>query len=191
MMKNKKKNNKGFSLVELIVVIAIMAILAVTITPKLLQYVDKAREANDKGTIDTIFQTTKLTLTDNEYYDNFVAGATVIKTSSTDATPAYYVYSLDSIFDVSISDKWTIKTTGLSAFGTNLTQSLGDFSLKSKSAVASNPRVDTDTDIIIAYNISNKVLSVSLIYGGFTQPTDKAAMTTYLSSSNIYYQVSE
>jgi type IV pilus assembly protein PilA len=47
-MKNKRLNDKGFSLVELIVVIAIMAILAVTLAPKLTQYINKARTASDK-----------------------------------------------------------------------------------------------------------------------------------------------
>lgn len=36
-------NNKGFSLVELIIVIAIMAILAGAIAPALIRYIDKAR----------------------------------------------------------------------------------------------------------------------------------------------------
>ena len=41
------KNNKGFSLVELIVVIAVMAILAVTIAPALMHYIDDSRKADD------------------------------------------------------------------------------------------------------------------------------------------------
>ena len=36
----KKTNNKGFSLVELIIVIAIMAILAGAIAPALIRYID-------------------------------------------------------------------------------------------------------------------------------------------------------
>ena len=37
--------NKGFSLVELIIVIAIMAILAAAIAPALIRYIDKSRNA--------------------------------------------------------------------------------------------------------------------------------------------------
>ena len=38
----KQKNNKGFSLVELIVVIAIMAVLVGVLAPQLMKYVEKS-----------------------------------------------------------------------------------------------------------------------------------------------------
>lgn len=40
----KKTNNKGFTLVELIVVLVILAILAAILVPALIGYIDKARE---------------------------------------------------------------------------------------------------------------------------------------------------
>ena len=43
----KKMNNKGFSLVELIIVIAIMAILVVVLAPQYLKYVEKSRNSTD------------------------------------------------------------------------------------------------------------------------------------------------
>ena len=46
-MKKEKMNNKGFSLVELIIVIAIMAILIVVLAPQYLKYVERSRNSTD------------------------------------------------------------------------------------------------------------------------------------------------
>ena len=45
--KNEKKDNKGFSLVELIIVIAIMAILVGIVGTQVIPYIDKSRNAKD------------------------------------------------------------------------------------------------------------------------------------------------
>lgn len=45
-MKKKNKNRKGFSLVELIVVLVIMAILAAALIPSLTGYIRKTKEQN-------------------------------------------------------------------------------------------------------------------------------------------------
>ncbi len=47
MMKKMKIKNKGFTLVELIIVIAIIAVLAAVLAPRYLQYVERARQSND------------------------------------------------------------------------------------------------------------------------------------------------
>lgn len=43
----KKMNNKGFSLVELIIVVAIMAVLIGVLAPAYLQYVEKSKKTTD------------------------------------------------------------------------------------------------------------------------------------------------
>lgn len=62
----KQKNNKGFSLVELIVVIAIMAVLVGVLAPQLIKYVEKSREATDIQTCDNIATALKTYYADEE-----------------------------------------------------------------------------------------------------------------------------
>ncbi len=50
----KKTTNKGFSMVELIIVIAIMAILAAALAPSLIKYINKSRLSTDLSTGNSI-----------------------------------------------------------------------------------------------------------------------------------------
>lgn len=49
-----KKDNKGFSLIELIIVIAIMAVLVAVIAPNLTKYLSSSKDKADASNIDTI-----------------------------------------------------------------------------------------------------------------------------------------
>ena len=53
-MMKKKKNNKGFSLVELIVVIAIMAVLVGVLAPQFIGYVAKSKVSTDLQNADSL-----------------------------------------------------------------------------------------------------------------------------------------
>lgn len=64
-----KMNNKGFSLVELIVVIAIMAVLVGILAPQYLRYVEKARLQKDNSAIAEIANAIKIAMADETIND--------------------------------------------------------------------------------------------------------------------------
>lgn len=68
-----KKSNKGFSLVELIIVIAIMAILAAAIAPALIRYIDKSRKADDIQFFGQIQSAASAALANEEAYTSVSA----------------------------------------------------------------------------------------------------------------------
>lgn len=55
-MKKKNKNRKGFSLVELIVVLVIMAILAAALVPSLMGYIKKTKQQNVNSEAQSVVQ---------------------------------------------------------------------------------------------------------------------------------------
>ncbi|MCR5301609.1 MAG: type II secretion system GspH family protein [Lachnospiraceae bacterium] len=65
--------NSGLSLIELIIVIAIMAILVGVTAPMFVKYVDKSKKAKDVYTADQIARAVNIAFVENsEAYDTFV-----------------------------------------------------------------------------------------------------------------------
>ena len=60
MKKNAKKNNKGFSLVELIIVVAIMAILIGVLGGQYLKFVERSRKSADQSNVDEIIRAVQI-----------------------------------------------------------------------------------------------------------------------------------
>jgi type IV pilus assembly protein PilA len=58
----KKMNNKGFSLVELIVVVLIMAIIAVALAPQVMKWVENSRKSTDSSNYDSIYSAANIAL---------------------------------------------------------------------------------------------------------------------------------
>src|SRR5436190_24161865 len=76
-------NNKGFTLIELAVVLAIIAVLAAILTPMVTNYLDQARTARAMGDTRTIADAVRLYKRDTGFYPiysslaNARAGTTV------------------------------------------------------------------------------------------------------------------
>ena len=105
----KKTNNKGFSLVELIVVIAIMAVLMVVVAPQFLKYVEKSRLQRDNSAIAEIANAAKIAMADETINKSIENGANEKITFATGAT----------------DDAQKVYTFGSSALGAELTTVFG------------------------------------------------------------------
>ena len=95
----KRKKDKGFTLVELIVVLVILAILAAILVPALLGYIDRAKEKqyvlNAKSALTaTQAEFSSLYGEGSDVVDStgkFVRSAVVAKTADTPSGSAFYV----------------------------------------------------------------------------------------------------
>ena len=77
LMDKIKKNNKGFTLVELIVVVAILAVITVVVAPQYLNYVEKARIGTDENTIGEIAHVAEISWVEVKASDDTLGAAKV------------------------------------------------------------------------------------------------------------------
>lgn len=67
--KTKRLNKKGFSLVELSVIIAVLAVLVAVLAPALLKYVENSRVQKDESAMDELCGAIKLAMADSQTFD--------------------------------------------------------------------------------------------------------------------------
>jgi general secretion pathway protein G len=84
-LKKKAKKGKGFTLVELLVVVAILAILAAALLPKFLGYTDNAREAQTMADLSTMKSVVEIYAAD-EGAGKYPAVAEIVKGEGEDKT---------------------------------------------------------------------------------------------------------
>lgn len=92
----KGNGNKGFSLIELIIVVAIMAVLIGVLAPQYIKYVEKSRASVDEDTADTLLSAGYLIASDEDYFPDISTGSKIIFTRGG--------ISLDPAGDVTLSN---------------------------------------------------------------------------------------
>lgn len=76
----KKKDNKGFTLVELIIVVAILAILVGILAPQYTKYVERSRKAADVSNLENIVSAVKVAVAD---YDALIPDTATVDVTIT------------------------------------------------------------------------------------------------------------
>ena len=87
----KKLNNKGFSLVELIVVVLIMAIIAVALAPQVMKWVEESRKSTDANNYDTIVEACNTALADQKTLKESNTAITIKADASSDTARVWAV----------------------------------------------------------------------------------------------------
>ena len=141
-----KKKNKGFTLVELIVVLVILAILAAILVPALLGYIDKAREKQITTNAEAAYVAAQALAT--EAYGKKVG---VTTTSSTET----FTQSLVDQYVIGTSSTKYNKIINL----TDIQATIQDITVTYKNANASSKKYDHDAYIIdtFSYKEGDKV----------------------------------
>ena len=128
------KNNKGFSLVELIIVIAIMAVLIGVLAPQYIRYVEKSKKQADISAVNEVYNALKICYSDPELQSSLAAGTVSISTANgvtgvPDVANGTGKLSTDLFKTVKKEIKLTSNTYGDSTFTIVITKSADGWDL--------------------------------------------------------------
>ena len=108
LMNKIRKSNKGFTLVELIIVIAIIAVLTAVAAPQYIKYVDRSRWAQDQDNAQILLTAVQVAVADPEVT---VTETSVTFTSSgISVTPATATGNVDTLAEYLYEAGWTSAT---------------------------------------------------------------------------------
>lgn len=118
LFNRKKKDNKGFTLVELVIVVAILAILVGILAPQYTKYVEKSRKAADVSNLENLVTAFKTAAADGT--TDIKAGTYgIVISNKENGTMAGTATQADGAKDITVTSDSTIEGLLVSFAGTD------------------------------------------------------------------------
>ena len=114
-MSSRIKGNQGFTLIELMIVVAIIGILAAIAIPNLMTYQAKARQSEAKVGLGGIFTTAVSYFAENGTYSVLPSGLGYAPAGSPKYTFSYSTTAINTVSTASICNTTTTVITAVSA----------------------------------------------------------------------------
>ena len=139
-------NNKGFSLIELIVVIAIMAILVGAMAPQVTKYIEKSRKSADAQALGTLYTAVLTELLDPDVTTKPKSGTITIGTDgkASDGTNPVTSGVLKTM-GISTISNFQLKSNAYSKGGNTITVTVNEGDGSVKIEVPSNDTANSGT----------------------------------------------
>lgn len=113
--KEMKENNKGFSLVELIIVIAIMAVLVGVLAPQFIKYVESSKQSTDIQNAAEIRAAVEAFVAEKAPSNNIVVSVGTTGLTFSGGTYETSKDVTDALTEVGLSSPTAVKSTGWTA----------------------------------------------------------------------------